>query len=134
LAQAEHRRRTMRASWPMGGARRPEHGPPGQPEGGGRRQGAERTVRLARRTSRWRLRRWFSAVGPVPGGWGDGLARAGEAVTVVGLISPVVVWKRPTTVRWRGSRCGEVADEASGCDWGWDAVFCVRGDVVKLVS
>jgi hypothetical protein len=53
---------------------------------------------------------------------------------VVGLISPVVVWKRPTTTRWRGSHGGEFAGGASKCDWGWDAVFCFRGDVVKLVS
>jgi hypothetical protein len=37
---------------------------------------------------------------------------------VVGLISPVVVWKRPTTARWRGSHGGEFAGGASKCDWG----------------
>jgi hypothetical protein len=33
---------------------------------------------------------------------------------MVGLMSPTVVWKGPTTVRWRGSHDGEVAGEASG--------------------
>jgi hypothetical protein len=36
--------------------------------------------------------------------------------------------------KWRSSRDGEVAGEALGCDRGWDVVFCVHGDVVKLVS
>jgi hypothetical protein len=37
---------------------------------------------------------------------------------VVGLILPAVVWKGPTTTRWRGSHGGEVAGEASRRDWG----------------
>jgi hypothetical protein len=53
---------------------------------------------------------------------------------MVGRISPVVVWKRPTMAKWWSSRDGEVTGEALGCDRGWDAVFYVRGDVVKLVS
>jgi hypothetical protein len=52
----------------------------------------------------------------------------------VGLISPVAVWKRPTTVRWRSSRGGEVAGEVTGYDRGWDAVFYVCGNVVMFVS
>jgi hypothetical protein len=53
---------------------------------------------------------------------------------VVGWISPVAVWKRPTTAKSWSSRDDEVVGEALGCARGWDAVFCIRGDVVMLVS
>jgi hypothetical protein len=53
---------------------------------------------------------------------------------VVGWISPVAISKRPTMAKWGSSRDGEVVGEALGCYRGWDAVFYVRGDVVKLVS
>jgi hypothetical protein len=53
---------------------------------------------------------------------------------VVGCISPVAVWKRPTTAKSWSSHDGEVAGEALGCARGRDAVFCIRGDVVMLVS
>jgi hypothetical protein len=37
---------------------------------------------------------------------------------VVGLISLVAVWKRPTMTRWQGSRGGEVAGEVGERDPG----------------
>jgi hypothetical protein len=52
----------------------------------------------------------------------------------VGCMSPVAVWKRPTTAKSWSSHDGEVAGEALGCARGRDAVFCIRGDVVMLVS
>jgi hypothetical protein len=46
----------------------------------------------------------------------------------------VVVRKGPTTAKWRGLCDGEVVDEALGCDWGGDVVFCAQDKLVKLVS
>jgi hypothetical protein len=83
LAQAERGREATRVSWPsmahergMAWVRRREQRPTCQRVGGRWRQGGERTIRPGRRTGHRRVRRRFFAVGPVPGGQGDGLARA----------------------------------------------------------
>jgi hypothetical protein len=46
---------------------------------------------------------------------------------------PMVVWKGPTTARWRGSDGGEVTGETLGRDWGGEVVFSAHDKAVKLV-
>jgi hypothetical protein len=52
----------------------------------------------------------------------------------VGLILPVAVLRMLTSTKWRSSHGGEVVDEATWHDRGWDEVLRTHGDAVKLAS
>jgi hypothetical protein len=113
---------------PTGAARRRRrgHGPTCQRGRGGNnvrgRNGGLPGGRTGHRGSTTASRRW------------PGSRWLGQWDSTGRSISPTAVRKGPTIAKWRGPCDGEVAGEDLGCDWGGDAVFCSRDEVVKLVS
>jgi hypothetical protein len=80
------------------------------------------------------VRRWFSAGDPVLGGWGGGEARVGVGSHGggVNLTSRHLGW--PVHGEVVGSRGGEVAGGATGCDRQRRRVRCACGEVAELVN